>query len=68
MPKNKLTEQQVAVIRCSHLPIKELAYRYNVSVAAIQDIKSGRTWPNVGYNTGPYEGRNRKLEAKGIDY
>ena len=68
MPKNKLQPDEVIAIRLSTLPNKFLAHKYQVSVTAIIDIKLGRTWANVGVNTGPYNGRNRRLEAKGIDY
>ena len=68
MPKNKLRPDQVINIRNSKLPTKQLAYLYDVSLTTIIDIRLGRTWPDVGVNTGPYNGRNRKLEAKGIDY
>jgi hypothetical protein len=64
MTNFKLRPDQVIAIRNSKLHNKELAYLYGVSHATIIDIKLGRSWANVGYITGPYRGRNRKIETK----
>ena len=68
MHRYKLRPDQVIQIRNSRLNNKELAYLYDVSVSTIIDIRLGRTWPNVGAHELRYNGRNRKLDAKGIDY
>ena len=43
----KLTEQQVKRIIKSHLPVKELAIKFNVSIFTIYNILAKRNWKHV---------------------
>lgn len=59
---SKLTEQTVLEIRqlCLSVPLKELAERFDVSLATISYMLSGKTWKHLG----PVEGWKKRQIAQ----
>jgi hypothetical protein len=47
-PWHRLTEKEVRAIRADRISkLKDLAERYNVSIATIYGIRTGRTWAHL---------------------
>jgi hypothetical protein len=53
---SKLSDDAVREIRSSAIPARELAVRFQVTVAAIKDVRGGRRWRHVIVPPPPGEG------------